>query len=53
MKQCFFYANVSNCILPRGLHNLFEGLTGTKHSSCMALTIHMFLADLPLSIKNI
>ena len=48
-----FYGNMSNCILPKGLHNLFEGLTDTKHSSCTALTIHVLLADLPLSIKNI
>lgn len=47
----FFYANMSNCVLPKGLCNLFEGLTDTKHLSCMALTIHMLLADLPLSIK--
>lgn len=49
----FFYANISNYILPKGLHNLFEGLTDAKHSSCMALTIHMLLADLPLPVKNI
>lgn len=47
----FSYANLSNCILPKGLCNFFEGLTDTKHLSCMALTIHMLLADLPLSIK--
>lgn len=53
-----FFFFVLTCLIvyyPRVyiLHNLYESLTDTKHSSCADVTIHMLLADLSLAIKNI